>query len=74
MWWRDALVGVLRKGPVPRHVAFIMDGNRRYARKSHMKTIAAHSMGFETLKNVCVVLGDRVAVYTCTIAHTTRLY
>jgi ditrans,polycis-polyprenyl diphosphate synthase len=35
---------------MPRHVAFIMDGNRRYARRHAMKTVLdGHSLGFETL-------------------------
>ena len=37
---------------VPRHIAFIMDGNRRYAKKSHLANLQGHSAGFDTLEKV----------------------
>jgi len=42
----------MRRGPVPNHIAIIMDGNRRYARSQHIDTAEGHYSGAETLKNV----------------------
>ena len=36
-------------GPVPKHVAFIMDGNRRWARKSKLAVREGHARGGEKL-------------------------
>ncbi len=32
---RNFLLSVLAAGPIPKHVGFVMDGNRRYARRKH---------------------------------------
>jgi ditrans,polycis-polyprenyl diphosphate synthase len=53
---RELLIGALRQGPVPQHVAFVMDGNRRYARRSRIETVEGHNLGFEALAKV----GDEV--------------
>ena len=45
-------LAILAAGPIPRHVAFIMDGNRRYARGRHMEAFRGHVEGFQTLKQV----------------------
>lgn len=37
---------------MPKHVAFIMDGNRRYAQKCHVERQEGHSQGFEKLAEV----------------------
>jgi ditrans,polycis-polyprenyl diphosphate synthase len=50
--YRQHATGVLKCGPMPRHIAFIMDGNRRFARKLHQEVKEGHSMGGETLKEV----------------------
>lgn len=50
--YRQHVSGVLKCGPVPRHIAFIMDGNRRYARRLHEQISTGHSMGGETLLDV----------------------
>jgi ditrans,polycis-polyprenyl diphosphate synthase len=49
---REATLGALRQGPVPQHIAFVMDGNRRYARSLKKEVIEGHSAGFETLARV----------------------
>ncbi|MCI5052498.1 MAG: polyprenyl diphosphate synthase [Simkaniaceae bacterium] len=51
---------------VPRHVAFIMDGNRRWAKRNLFSIPAGHSQGVETLNNMvraCKEVG--VQVMTC---------
>ena len=53
---RDILIGALRQGPIPRHVAFVMDGNRRYARSRKIETIEGHNLGFEALARVRGIL------------------
>lgn len=37
---------------MPKHVAFIMDGNRRYAQKCHVERQEGHSQGFDKLAQV----------------------
>lgn len=65
-WFRDSAIGriqrlllsaslsVLKAGPIPQHVAFIMDGNRRYARDKGVKVIQGHVEGFVALRRVRV--------------------
>ncbi|KAJ1653052.1 cis-prenyltransferase [Dispira simplex] len=69
-------IQVLRRGPVPQHVAFIMDGNRRYARENNMPTGAGHAMGFHKLEEVlewCMKLGvQAVTVYAFSIDNFNR--
>lgn len=48
---------MLRQGAVPKHVAFIMDGNRRYAKKMKVQTIEGHFKGFKKLEEVGWILG-----------------
>lgn len=50
--FHDALLTVLSAGPIPRHVAFVMDGNRRFARKNHKVVAQGHADGFEALRRV----------------------
>lgn len=38
--------------PVPRHVAIIMDGNGRWAKKRFLPRVAGHSKGVETVRDV----------------------
>lgn len=48
---------------MPKHVAFIMDGNRRYAQKCHVERQQGHSQGFDKLAQVgrmfCALVGWR---------------
>jgi ditrans,polycis-polyprenyl diphosphate synthase len=49
---RELLLASLRQGAVPQHVAFVMDGNRRFARSHQIETIEGHNLGFEALAKV----------------------
>ena len=47
------VIKILKTGSIPRHVAFIMDGNRRFARKKKFKSVAkGHAQGFDQLQQV----------------------
>ena len=52
MQLRELLIGALRQGPIPQHVAFVMDGNRRFARAHGIETLEGHNLGFEALARV----------------------
>ncbi len=43
---------------VPRHVAIIMDGNGRWAKKRHLPRFAGHKRGVEAVKGVVRAAGD----------------
>jgi ditrans,polycis-polyprenyl diphosphate synthase len=49
---REVLIGTLKQGPIPKHVAFEMDGNRRFAKNHKIETIEGHHLGFEALARV----------------------
>jgi undecaprenyl pyrophosphate synthase len=46
------LLSILSCGPIPRHIAIVMDGNRRYARERGLRVGRGHEAGFESLKGV----------------------
>lgn len=50
--FQSLILRILRAGPVPRHVAFVMDGNRRFARERGWVVRRGHEEGFESLKSV----------------------
>ena len=43
---------------IPKHVGFIMDGNRRWARKRGLPTSAGHKHGFEHIPDVLEICHD----------------
>lgn len=76
-WFRTLCCKVLRAGEVPRHVAIIMDGNRRFARKmQYSRVFQGHVLGFdkfiETLE-WCLDLGvTEMTVYVFSIENFKR--
>jgi ditrans,polycis-polyprenyl diphosphate synthase len=46
------LLQALRQGPVPKHLALVMDGNRRFARKHNISTARGHMLGAEVMEKV----------------------
>ncbi|KAK4458117.1 putative undecaprenyl diphosphate synthase-domain-containing protein [Cladorrhinum samala] len=73
---RETLIGALSQGPIPRHVAFEMDGNRRYARSHKIETVEGHHLGFEALARVleiCYKCGVKVVtVYAFSLENFNR--
>eukprot|EP01102_Stenamoeba_stenopodia_P022019 TRINITY_DN9028_c0_g1_i1.p1 TRINITY_DN9028_c0_g1~~TRINITY_DN9028_c0_g1_i1.p1 ORF type:complete len:361 (-),score=58.71 TRINITY_DN9028_c0_g1_i1:80-1162(-) len=73
---RRLAASVLKQGPVPKHVAFIMDGNRRWARMRNQETKIGHSLGFEKLKESldwCLECGvQALTIYAFSIENFKR--
>lgn len=67
---------VLKAGPMPKHVAFIMDGNRRFARKKNVDRQEGHMQGFNKLAETlrwCKHLDiQEVTVYAFSIENFKR--
>ncbi|KZV13929.1 dehydrodolichyl diphosphate synthase 6-like [Dorcoceras hygrometricum] len=49
---RRLLFFILSVGPMPKHIAFIMDGNRRYAKQQNLEEGAGHKEGYCALMNM----------------------
>lgn len=53
--FQEATISILKQGPIPRHIGFVLDGNRRFARAHGAKsTQFGHYEGFRQLENVSV--------------------
>jgi ditrans,polycis-polyprenyl diphosphate synthase len=44
-WIQLLCVKIIKSGRVPKHIAIIMDGNRRYAQKNNVQKVEGHSQG-----------------------------
>ncbi|GFZ13522.1 undecaprenyl pyrophosphate synthetase family protein [Actinidia rufa] len=73
---RKCIFRVLSVGPVPKHIAFVMDGNRRYAKKRKLTEGAGHRIGFFALTSMlkyCYELGVKyVTIYAFSIDNFKR--
>ncbi|MDA3847480.1 MAG: isoprenyl transferase [Vallitaleaceae bacterium] len=57
---------------IPKHVAFIMDGNGRWARAKGKKRTTGHREGSRTLKNICKVAYELGVEYVTVYAFSTE--
>ncbi|WAR06858.1 DHDDS-like protein [Mya arenaria] len=75
-WVHRFCSSILKCGPIPNHVAFIMDGNRRFAKKNSMESAEGHLKGFDKLAETlewCLHLGIKeVTVYAFSIENFKR--
>ncbi|CAK9800251.1 Dehydrodolichyl diphosphate synthase complex subunit DHDDS [Anthophora plagiata] len=75
-WFQLLAIRILRTGHIPKHVAFIMDGNRRYATKNGMEKIEGHTKGFDKFAETlqwCRDLGiQEVTFYAFSIENFKR--
>ncbi|XP_034825117.1 dehydrodolichyl diphosphate synthase complex subunit DHDDS [Maniola hyperantus] len=69
-------IKVIKTGRIPQHLALIMDGNRRYAKKLSVGSTEGHNKGFDKLSEVlkwCLDLGiPEVTVYAFSIENFKR--
>ncbi|KAB1268633.1 Dehydrodolichyl diphosphate synthase complex subunit DHDDS [Camelus dromedarius] len=75
-FWERFCANIIKAGPMPKHIAFIMDGNRRYAKKCQVERQEGHSQGFNKLAETlrwCLNLGVlEVTVYAFSIENFKR--
>jgi len=74
--WQQLAISLLRGGPLPCHIGFIMDGNRRYARVHGMDVAKGHRVGYSKLEEAlrwCAELGvSAVTVYAFSLENYKR--
>jgi len=67
---------IIKKGNLPRHVAIIMDGNGRWARKRGLPRVAGHRAGIKAVREVvkgCGNLGiEYLTLYTFSVENWNR--
>ncbi|KYN31675.1 Dehydrodolichyl diphosphate synthase [Trachymyrmex septentrionalis] len=75
-WFQFLVLKVIKTGEIPKHVAFIMDGSRRYAKKQNLTIAEGHSKGFDKMiemLNWCMYLGIvEVTLYAFSIENFKR--
>ncbi|PRQ47222.1 putative rubber cis-polyprenylcistransferase [Rosa chinensis] len=73
---RKCLFSVMSVGPIPAHIAFIMDGNRRYAKRRNLPVGEGHKAGYWSLMSLlryCWEMGVKyVTVYAFSIDNFKR--
>ncbi|KAH0970978.1 hypothetical protein GBA52_023134 [Prunus armeniaca] len=73
---RKCMFSVVSVGPIPEHIAFIMDGNRRYAKRRNLPVAEGHKAGYLALMSIlryCYELGVKyVTVYAFSIDNFKR--
>lgn len=57
---------------LPRHIAVIMDGNGRWAKKRHLPRTAGHSVGAKTFKSICLYANEIGIEYMTFYAFSTE--
>jgi undecaprenyl diphosphate synthase len=57
---------------VPRHIAIVMDGNRRWARGHHLPVIAGHRQGVETIRRTVRAARDRGVEFVTLYSFSTE--
>lgn len=57
---------------IPKHVAFIMDGNRRWARENKLALLMGHNKGAEQIEKIVAYAGDKGIKYVTFWAFSTE--
>jgi undecaprenyl diphosphate synthase len=59
-------------GAIPRHIAIIMDGNGRWAKKRFLPRVAGHKRGVEAVREVVKACGDLGVEYVTLFAFSSE--
>lgn len=59
---QKVVLRIVSVGPLPNHIAFIMDANRRFAKKLHLIQGAGHKAGFLSLMSMLMWRVERAMV------------
>ncbi|OAL75336.1 hypothetical protein A7D00_0935 [Trichophyton violaceum] len=54
----NLLMNIVQQGPVPKHIAIIADGNRRWAKSREINVKNGHQMGAKSLENILDLFFD----------------
>src|SRR5262244_20921 len=57
---------------IPRHIAVIMDGNGRWAKKRYLPRVAGHKQGVETVRRVTQCCAERGVEYLTLFAFSSE--
>lgn len=57
---------------IPRHIAIIMDGNGRWAKKRFLPRIMGHKKGLDALENICRACHEKGVKYLTVFAFSTE--
>lgn len=72
----DFVISIIKTGPIPKHVAMIMDGNRTYAKKHRLPLKEGHFAGANALVKVlevCYKVGiEQVTIYAFSLENFNR--
>ncbi|KAF0474160.1 Di-trans-poly-cis-decaprenylcistransferase [Gigaspora margarita] len=76
---QSLLLKILKQGPIPQHIGFIMDGNRRFARKMNYKQVVeGHFMGYDKLQeeevDTLMELAKTKFIELCEKSHLVNKY
>jgi undecaprenyl diphosphate synthase len=68
----SSTVAVPDTAPVPRHIAIIMDGNGRWAKKRLMPRVAGHAQGVERVRDIVQACMERGVEYLTLFAFSSE--
>ncbi|KAL6451020.1 SRT1 Dehydrodolichyl diphosphate synthase complex subunit SRT1 [Candida maltosa Xu316] len=72
----DFVISIIKTGPIPKHVAMIMDGNRTYAKNHRLPLKEGHFAGANALVKVletCYKVGiEQVTIYAFSLENFNR--
>lgn len=63
---------ILSYTEIPRHIAVIMDGNGRWAKKRLLPRVMGHKKGLDALENLCRVCAEQGVGYLTVFAFSTE--